>query len=169
MRRDGSLGGGGAPAPAPQAAPAALTPLLTVRDIHKSFAGPDGPVPVLRGADLDLAQGRTLALTGESGSGKSTLLHLIGGLDRPDSGTIQLDGQEVTTLDDRGRAALRRNTVGVIFQQFNLVPSLDAAANIAFQARLKNARDPAWEHELADRLGNLVNRTIGLVVRFRAR
>ena len=130
-----------------------VTALLTVRDIHKSFTGPDGPVPVLRGADLDLAPGRTLALTGESGSGKSTLLHLIGGLDRPDSGTIQLDGQEVTTLDDRGRAALRRNTVGVVFQQFNLVPSLDAAANIAFQARLKNARDPEWESELASRLG----------------
>jgi putative ABC transport system ATP-binding protein len=130
-----------------------VTALLTIRDIHKSFPGPDAPVPVLRGASLDLAPGRTLALTGESGSGKSTLLHLIGGLDRPDSGSILLDGLEVTTLDDRGRAALRRNAVGVVFQQFNLVPSLDAGANIAFQARLKNGRDPAWEEELARRLG----------------
>jgi putative ABC transport system ATP-binding protein len=131
----------------------AAAALLTVRDIHKAFPGPDAPVPVLRGADLDLASGRTLALTGESGSGKSTLLHLIGGLDRPDSGSILLDGLEVTTLDDRGRAALRRNAVGVVFQQFNLVPSLDAGANIAFQARLKGARDPAWETELSERLG----------------
>ena len=110
-------------------------------------------MPVLRGASLDLAPGRTLALTGESGSGKSTLLHLIGGLDRPDSGSIRLDGAEITTLDDRGRARLRRDAVGVVFQQFNLVPSLNAGDNIAFQARLKGARDPAWERELADRLG----------------
>ncbi|WP_246082618.1 ABC transporter ATP-binding protein [Rubellimicrobium rubrum] len=114
--------------------------------------GPDGPVPVLRGADLDLSRGCTLALTGESGSGKSTLLHLIGGLDRPDGGSIRLGDTEVTTLDDRGRAQLRRESVGVVFQQFNLVPSLDAGANIAFQARLKGNRDPAWEQELAERL-----------------
>ncbi len=108
---------------------------------------------MLRGASLDLPQGRTVALTGESGSGKSTLLHLIGGLDRPDSGSILLDGTEVTTLDDRGRARLRRDAVGVVFQQFNLVPSLNAGDNIAFQARLKGARDPAWEEALARRLG----------------
>jgi putative ABC transport system ATP-binding protein len=94
-----------------------------------------------------------LALTGESGSGKSTLLHLIGGLDRPDSGSIRLGDTEVTALDDRGRAKLRRDAVSVVFQQFNLVPSLDAGANIAFQARLKGNRDPAWERELAERLG----------------
>jgi putative ABC transport system ATP-binding protein len=137
----------------PEAAPAAGGPLLAVRDVHKAFAGPDGPIPVLRGAFLELARGRTLALTGESGSGKSTLLHLIGGLDRPDAGSIRLDDVEVTTLDDRGRARLRREAVGVVFQQFNLVPSLDTRANIAFQARLKGARDPAWEAELAERLG----------------
>nr|WP_246849567.1 ABC transporter ATP-binding protein [Rubellimicrobium arenae] len=126
---------------------------MSVRDVRKSFPGPDGPIPVLRGADLDLGPGRTLALTGESGSGKSTLLHLIGGLDRPDAGSIRLGDIEVTTLDDRGRAALRRDAVGVVFQQFNLVPSLDVGANIAFQARLKGRRDPQWERELADRLG----------------
>ncbi len=152
MLRDASRAGGGGAAAAAQAAPAALS-LLAVRDVHKSFPGPDGPLPVLRGASLDLAPGRTLALTGESGSGKSTLLHLIGGLDRPDSGSICLDDLEVTTLDDRGRARLRRDAVGVVFQQFNLVPSLNAGDNIAFQARLKGTRDPAWEHELATRLG----------------
>jgi putative ABC transport system ATP-binding protein len=127
--------------------------LLIARDVEKAFAGPDGPVPVLRGASLDLGEGRSLALTGESGSGKSTLLHLIGGLDRPDGGSILLDGQEVTTLDDRGRARLRRDRVGVVFQQFNLVPSLSAGANLSFQARLKGAQDAGWERRLADRLG----------------
>ena len=110
---------------------------------------------MLRGASLDLPARRSLALTGESGSGKSTLLHLIGGLDRPDAGSILLDGLEVTALDDRGRAQLRRDVVGVVFQQFNLIPSLDAAANLGFQARLKGAPDPAWEETLARRLGLL--------------
>ncbi len=127
--------------------------LLAVRDVAKAYPGPDGPVPVLRGASLSLDAGRSLALTGESGSGKSTLLHLIGGLDRPDAGSIRLGGTEVTALDERGRARLRREAVAVVFQQFNLIPSLDAAANIAFQARLKGARDGPWEARLADRLG----------------
>jgi putative ABC transport system ATP-binding protein len=127
--------------------------LLEVRDVSKAYPGPDGPLPVLRGASLSLDAGRTLALTGESGSGKSTLLHLVGGLDRPDSGSIRLDGVEITGLDDRGRARLRREGVAVVFQQFNLIPSLDAAANIGFQARLKGRQDKTWERHLAERLG----------------
>jgi len=127
--------------------------LLSVRQITKSYAGADALVPVLRGVDLDLDKGETLALTGESGSGKSTLLHLIGGLDRPDAGTITLDGIALQGLDDKGRAALRRGDVGVVFQQFNLIPSLRIAANIAFQARLAGRDDPAWDEVLADRLG----------------
>lgn len=127
--------------------------LLTVQDLAKSYPGPDGPVPVLQGASLTLDFGRTLALTGESGSGKSTLLHLVAGLDSADAGSIRLDGQEITGLDDRARAALRRGKVGLVFQQFNLIASLDVAANIAFQARLANRHDPAWCAELAERLG----------------
>jgi putative ABC transport system ATP-binding protein len=127
--------------------------LLSVRDLTKSYPGPDGPVSVLSGASLDLDAGETLALTGESGSGKSTLLHLVGGLDTADGGTIRLAGQEVTKLDDPGRAALRRGVAGVIFQQFNLIPSLDVAANIAFQARLAGRHDGAWCDALAQRLG----------------
>ena len=110
--------------------------LLEIRDLWKSYIGADGPVPILRGVDFALDAGESVALTGESGSGKSTLLHLIGGLDVANRGSIQLAGQEVSALDDPGRAALRRGTVGVIFQQFNLIPSLTVAANIAFQARL---------------------------------
>lgn len=127
--------------------------LLEVSHLTKSYPGAEGPVPVLRGVDMTLEAGETLALTGESGSGKSTLLHLVGGLDVADAGSIRLDGQDITTLDDRGRAALRRGTVGVIFQQFNLIPSLDVAANIGFQARLAGKLDAARVAQLAATLG----------------
>lgn len=127
--------------------------LLTATDIHKTYATADGPFAVLRGVDLALDAGETLALTGESGSGKSTLLHLIGGLDTPDRGTIVLDGKDIAACDDKGRAAIRRGTVGVVFQQFNLIPSLQVADNIAFQARLAGQEDSAWSDTLADRLG----------------
>ena len=127
--------------------------LLTVKDIHKAYATADGPFAVLRGIDLTLDAGETLALTGESGSGKSTLLHLIGGLDTPDRGQIILNGTDIAGLDDNGRAALRRGTVGVVFQQFNLIPSLKVADNIAFQARLAGQHDPDWTAQLSDRMG----------------
>ncbi|MEQ6201509.1 ABC transporter ATP-binding protein [Sulfitobacter sp. HNIBRBA2951] len=127
--------------------------LLDVQNLTKSYAGNDGPVPVLRGIDLEVAAGDTLALTGESGSGKSTLLHLIGGLDTADAGRVVLEGQDIASLDDAGRAAVRRNHVGIIFQQFNLIPSLDVAANIAFQARLAGVYDAAAAQDLAARLG----------------
>jgi len=125
--------------------------LLRLNDVTKTYPGSDAAV--LRGVSLDLGAGEMLALTGESGSGKSTLLHLIGGLDTADQGRIMVDGVDLTTLDDVGRAALRRGTVGVIFQQFNLIPSLNVAANIAFQARLAGRHDPARDKALAARLG----------------
>ncbi|ARU01651.1 ABC transporter ATP-binding protein [Yoonia vestfoldensis] len=127
--------------------------LLCVENLSKTYASADGPFAVLRGVSLTLGPGESLALTGESGSGKSTLLHLIGGLDRADAGRIMLDGQDIARLDDAGRAALRRGTVGVVFQQFNLIPSLKIADNIAFQARLAGRYDPAWCATLADRMG----------------
>jgi putative ABC transport system ATP-binding protein len=127
--------------------------LLTVEGVRKAYASAEGRVPVLQEVSLTLAEGESLALTGESGSGKSTLLHLIAGLDAVDAGAIRLAGQTVTGLDDAGRAALRRDRVGLVFQQFNLIPSLDAGANLAFQARLSGRHDPAWTAELADRLG----------------
>jgi putative ABC transport system ATP-binding protein len=127
--------------------------LLTVKDIHKTYQTADGSFEVLRGIDLSLDAGETLALTGESGSGKSTLLHLIGGLDAPDSGQIMLLGKDIAALDDNGRADLRRGTVGVVFQQFNLIPSLRVADNIAFQARLAGQFDADWADALADRMG----------------
>ncbi|EAR52926.1 ABC transporter, ATPase subunit [Oceanicola granulosus HTCC2516] len=127
--------------------------LLTIDDLHKSYPGAEGLVTVLDGVSLELAAGETMALTGESGSGKSTLLHLAGGLDLPDRGRILLAGTDVAGLDDRGRARLRREVVGVVFQQFNLIPSLDVGANIAFQARLAGRHDAAWCRDLAARMG----------------
>ncbi len=127
--------------------------LLTVENIHKTYQTADGPFAVLRGIGMHLSAGETLALTGESGSGKSTLLHLIGGLDTPDQGHIHLQDQDIAALDDNGRAGLRRGTVGVVFQQFNLIPSLRVVDNIAFQARLADQYDPTWAATLADRMG----------------
>jgi putative ABC transport system ATP-binding protein len=127
--------------------------LLKVENVAKSFPGEAGPVPVLDGVSLTLDAGETLALTGESGSGKSTLLHLVAALETPDRGRIAVNGADVTAMDDRARAALRRTTIGIVFQQFNLIPSLDAAANVAFQARLAGKEDRAWTTALIDRLG----------------
>lgn len=127
--------------------------LLSIEDLRKSYSGPDGAVPVLRGVTLTVDAGETLALTGESGSGKSTLLHLVAGLDAVDGGRVLIDGEEVTRLDDGGRARLRRSAVGIVFQQFNLIPSLDVAANIAFQARLSSTPDPQNLSRLAYALG----------------
>jgi len=127
--------------------------LLDVSDLWKSYPGEAGEVPVLRGVSLTLDRGQTLALTGESGSGKSTLMHLVGGLDLPDRGRVLVNGADIAGTSDAARAALRRGTLGVVFQQFNLIPSLNAGANIAFQARLAGAHDPAWCAALADRLG----------------
>ncbi|MEO1453850.1 MAG: ABC transporter ATP-binding protein [Pseudomonadota bacterium] len=127
--------------------------LLTVTELHKSFPGDSGPVPVLDGISLQLPAGDALALTGESGSGKSTLLHVIAGLEVPEGGTVTLDGADLAQMDDTARARLRRETVSIIFQQFNLIPSLDVAANIAFQARLADRHDPDWCATLTERLG----------------
>lgn len=128
-------------------------PLLRVVNLRKSYATPQGALPVLRGVDLSLAAGETVALMGESGSGKSTLLHLIGALDDADGGEIILDGVNITRLPEQARAALRRETIGVVFQQFNLIASLTVAENLAFQARLAGRFDPHWQARLTHRLG----------------
>ncbi|NCV29903.1 MAG: ABC transporter ATP-binding protein [Rhodobacteraceae bacterium] len=120
----------------------------------------EGTLSVLRGVSLELISGKSLALTGESGSGKSTLLYLIGGLDVPDQGRIQILGRDIANLDDPSRAAIRRGTVGVVFQQFNLIPSLNVAANLSFHARLSGSEDKSWTEHLVHYLGlgTLLNR-----------
>ncbi|WP_431206092.1 ABC transporter ATP-binding protein [Bradyrhizobium betae] len=127
--------------------------MLTIRNLAKTFSAAGEPVHVLRGVDLHLRAGERVALTGESGSGKSTLLHLIAGLDAADGGTIRLEGIEVTELSDAERAKLRRDRIGLVFQQFNLIPSLSVADNLAFQARIAGRHDAAWSSELTERLG----------------
>jgi putative ABC transport system ATP-binding protein len=127
--------------------------VLRIDGLVKSYDGPDGGVRVLDGVTLALAAGETLALTGESGSGKSTLLALVAGLDSADAGTIAVAGQVIGALDDARRARMRRDAVGLVFQQFNLIPSLTVTGNIAIQARLAGRFDPDWTAAVTARLG----------------
>jgi putative ABC transport system ATP-binding protein len=127
--------------------------VLSVRNLTKTYRSAGEQVVVLRGVNLDIAAGERVALTGESGSGKSTLLHLIAGLDRADSGEIILADKSLTDLSDAGRAALRRDRLGLVFQQFNLIPSLNVEDNLVFQSRIAGRHDPAWQDELVARLG----------------
>ena len=127
--------------------------LLELKDITKSFSGVDGDVEVLRGVSLGLDAGETLALTGESGSGKSTILHISAGLEVPDGGSLHLEGVEINELSEAERANLRRSEVGIVFQQFNLIPSITVEANIGFQASLAGRRDKTFESELVEELG----------------
>ena len=127
--------------------------LLELKDITKSFSGVDGDVEVLRGVSLQLEAGQTLALTGESGSGKSTILHISAGLEVPNGGSLHLEGIEINGLGEAERANLRRSEIGIVFQQFNLIPSLTVEANIGFQAALAGRRDKIFESELVEVLG----------------
>lgn len=127
--------------------------MLEFRHVHKCYTTPQGPLSVLDGVSLHLAAGESLALMGESGSGKSTLLHLAAGLDVPDRGEVMIGGVSLAGLNDAGRAALRRNTLGLVFQQFHLVASLNVADNLRLQARLAGREDAAWSAWLLARLG----------------
>ena len=127
--------------------------MLVVEQLHKSFITPQGLLPVLQGIDLCLARGSSLALMGESGSGKSTLLHLIAGLDRADSGRILIDGEPLDSRSESSLARWRREGIGLVFQQYNLISSLDVGTNLAFQARLAGRHDRPWLAYLAARLG----------------
>jgi putative ABC transport system ATP-binding protein len=105
---------------------------------HVSMVYRTGPIEVhaLKDATFTVPRGQMLAVRGRSGSGKTTLLNLIGGLDEPESGRVEVDGHEVTALDENGLLALRRNTVGFVFQSFGLIPVLSAAENIGVPMRL---------------------------------
>src|SRR4051794_13616476 len=127
--------------------------VLSVRDLTKTYRSAGEQVEVLRGVNLEIAAGERVALTGESGSGKSTLLHLIAGLDQADGGEIRLNDTLVSELADAGRASLRRDRLGLVFQQFNLIPSLNVLDNLMFQSRIAGHHDDAWHTELVERLG----------------
>ena len=127
--------------------------VLEITDLAKSYRSASETVAVLRGVNLRVAARESVALTGESGSGKSTLLHLIAGLDAADGGEIRVDGTALSSLNDAARAALRRDRLGLVFQQFNLIPSLSVEDNLKFQSRLAGRHDAAWHAELVERLG----------------
>jgi len=129
------------------------TQVLSVRHLTKTYRSAGEQIAVLRGVNLDVAAGERVALTGESGSGKSTLLHLIAGLDKADGGEIRLGELSVSDLADAERAALRRDRLGLVFQQFNLIPSLNVRDNLMFQSRIAGRHDAAWHDELVERLG----------------
>ncbi|MHA6265461.1 ABC transporter ATP-binding protein [uncultured Aliiroseovarius sp.] len=127
--------------------------VLRFEAVQKSFRDSEGSVPVLRDVSFDLEAGQTLALQGESGSGKSTLLHIAGALEDADAGHVWVSGKDLTTLDDRARAVLRRTDIALVFQQFNLIPSLTVAANIEFQAALSGRVDPVHIDRIVAALG----------------
>jgi len=127
--------------------------VLDITNLSKSYRSASETVAVLRGVNLRVAARESVALTGESGSGKSTLLHLIAGLDAADGGEIRVDGTALSTLSDAARAELRRDRLGLVFQQFNLIPSLSVEDNLKFQSRLAGKHDASWHAELVERLG----------------
>jgi putative ABC transport system ATP-binding protein len=116
--------------------------VLSIRGLAKSYAGPRART-VLSGIDLDLAPGDYVAVMGESGVGKSTLLNLVAGLERPDSGSVALDGTTLTALDDDALTRLRRARMGFVFQAFHVLPYLTVAQNVALPLFLNGAAPDA--------------------------
>lgn len=110
-------------------------PIIRIENLRKTFVMGDTQVHALAGVSLQIQPGEFWLIMGPSGSGKSTLLYLLGGLDRPTSGKIIVDGQQIDTLDENALAVYRRRTVGFIFQSFNLIASMTALDNVEFPMR----------------------------------
>ncbi|WP_250034073.1 ABC transporter ATP-binding protein [Paractinoplanes maris] len=123
--------------------------LLAVREVNRTFGSGTAAVHALRDVSFDVEPGTMVALVGRSGSGKTTLLNVIGGLDRPDSGTVVVDGLEVTGLDEDGLSRLRRDKVSYVFQTFGLIPVLSAAENVGVPLRLARAEPGDRERRVA--------------------
>ena len=128
---------------------------LRALDLSKQVSSPEGPLTILDNVSLDIHHGESVAIVGASGAGKSTLLGLLAGLDVPSEGKIWLAGTEITSLDEDGRAALRANSVGFVFQSFHLISSLTALENVMLPLELAGA-DHAAEAALQ------AIRTVGL-------
>lgn len=126
----------------PEGTPDSRKIVLKARGLSKQVTSPEGPLTILDQADLQIRRGETIAIVGASGAGKSTLLGLLAGLDVPSHGQVWLDGTELTALDEDGRAALRADRVGIVFQSFHLIPSLTALENVMLPLELSGAAKP---------------------------
>jgi putative ABC transport system ATP-binding protein len=142
----------------PGSDPAASPRLLQAHALTRDFGRGNTAVKALREVSLDLAPGRVLAVRGRSGSGKTTLLNILGGLDLPTSGTVEINGQDLSRLTDRQRILLRRTTVGFVFQSFGLIPYLTAAENASVPLRIARA-DARLREERVPRVLDLVGLT----------
>ncbi|MCD8513443.1 MAG: ABC transporter ATP-binding protein [Nitrincola sp.] len=127
--------------------------MLSASGLAKSHITPQGPLPLFRELSITLNHGESVALMGESGCGKSTLLHILAGLESADSGSIWINQHDLCKMNDSQRAKFRRYHLGIIFQQLNLIPSLNILDNLAFQARLAKRFDSEWMAHLAEQLG----------------
>lgn len=123
--------------------PRGMAKILNVSNLKKSYSSGSGSLTVLDDISFSIEEGETFAIVGPSGSGKTTLLGLSAGLDRPDSGNIELCGVEISTLNEDERALLRNRKVGFIFQDFQLLPTLTAQENVAVPLELQGAKNAA--------------------------
>ncbi len=115
--------------------------MIEVSNISKQVTTTEGSLSILQGINLSLASGESLAIVGPSGSGKSTLLGILAGLDLPSEGSVSLNGQNITAMDEEGRAAVRARTVGFVFQSFHLLPGLTALENVALPLELQGDKE----------------------------
>jgi putative ABC transport system ATP-binding protein len=128
--------------------------VVIARGIGRVYGEGDTAVEALRAVDVEIPVGRLTAVMGPSGSGKSTLMHILAGLDKPTSGSVRIDGTEITTLADADLTKLRRKHIGFIFQFFNLLPMLSARENIVLPLTIAGEKpEPKWFDDLIDRVG----------------
>ena len=129
--------------------------LIEIADLHKTYRMGRVSVPALRGIDLTVEPGEFLAVVGPSGSGKSTLFYIIGGLTPPSSGSVRINGQDLSQMSDAERTSMRQRNIGFVFQKFNLLPTLTAAENIAIARHIAGNRnfDDAHFDEILRLLG----------------
>ena len=123
--------------------------MVLVEHVSRTYGTGDAAVHAVRDVSLSIAPGELVVLVGRSGSGKTTLLNVVGGLDRPDEGRVVVDGREVSSLDERGLVALRRDVVSFVFQTFGLVPVLSAAENVGVPLRLRKVPPRARDERIA--------------------